>query len=99
MDVSQRTHLSTPIGEAIASLSRLLHSSTGISQATDAIDGLMAILVEDPNGPDKHALTRRRLSNAQRFLRCGEIGAAKFELSVLVHLWDVPQDTAVQASW
>jgi hypothetical protein len=92
MEVSQRTYIATPIGEAIASVSQLLKCSTGISIAAEAVNGLIQILDEDETVPEQHALTRRRLSNAQRFLRCGEIGAAEFELSMLVRLWNVAQE-------
>ena len=87
MEASKKTCIAQPIGEVIAAASRMLKRSNGVPTAVEAVDGLIGILAEHANGPDEHAMTRRRLSNAQRFLRCGEIGAAEFELSMLVRLW------------
>lgn len=84
MEVTDETRFASSIAEAVGAASRLLKGCNSARSAVAVVDRAMQLLDACPNEVDEHFLIRRRLVKAQRFLRCGEIGAAEFELNMLM---------------
>jgi hypothetical protein len=84
MESSQEAVVTKSVATEVGVASRLLKGSASSGGAAAVVGRAVMLLDSLPVESNGFSQIRRRLVNAQRFLHSGEIGAAEFELSMVV---------------